>query len=117
MHAKKFRIDIDLIINKKIAEHKTIELWKSLTIKRYPVKHKITQELVLLSEQQSKILISLVNSDTSSDIFRQHGIKPKTTEYYLQLIKAKTGYSKRIELICAFVNSNPWLKASDENCD
>lgn len=108
-----FKIDIAKIKETYIPEFKVNEFWKAIEIKKHPIRHKITDEVVLLSEQQSKIMLGLSKNFTYDEIYSKYGIKPKTSEYYLQLIKSKTGYSKRIELVCSFLDSNPWLKLNN----
>lgn len=91
-------------------QKKILDLDHIFRITRYPIHHKITKEIVFLSPQQSKIMLGLSDSLSFKDIEIQYKIKPRVTEYYLQLIKAKTGYRKKLELLCAFLKTNPWIK-------
>lgn len=105
-----FSLDISNILTKQIPKYVIYPLWQTLEITKYPIRHRLTDELILLSPQQSKIMIGFTKNYTYNDIYNEYGIKPKTAEFYLQLIKSKTGYSKKIELVCSFLDSNPWLK-------
>lgn len=109
-----YNIGTESWLCKDIPSYKIHHLWAALQIDRYPIRHKLTHELVILSKQQSKVMLGLAKNQTLNEIYTIYNIKPKTSEFYMQLIKAKTGYSKKIELICAFLDTNPWLKVKED---
>ena len=107
-----YRIDPSYITNKQfsIDKSKILQFLGAIKIIKYPIKQKNTGQIIILSQQQSRIMLGLSSGYSFREIEEKYGIKIKTIEYYLLLIKAKTGYRKRLELLCAFRETNPWLK-------
>ena len=81
----------------------------SINITKYPIKHKFNDHYVILSVQQSNILLALSKGEDYKSISAQCSITPKTIEHYLNIIKAKTGYRSKLELVCAFRTTNMWI--------
>jgi len=112
---KEYKIDIKSFIDVEVPQYELHQFWNAIYLEKYPMRHKNTQETIILSKQQSKVMLGLAMNLTYNQILKKYAIKPKTSEFYLQLIKAKTGYNKKIELICAFMDSNPWIKTRQNN--
>lgn len=107
-----YKIDPHYIAKRKstIDNDKITQYLDSIEITKYPIKQKNTGHIVILSPQQSKIMLGFSRGLNAREMEEQYAIKVKTIEYYLLLIKAKTGYRKKLELLYAFRETNPWLK-------
>ncbi|WP_375319116.1 hypothetical protein [Candidatus Tisiphia endosymbiont of Oplodontha viridula] len=107
-----YRLDSSYIIERQLSidKDKLSRFLADIKITKYPIRKKGTGQIVLLSPQQSKVMLALSSGHSFIEIEKKYELKVKTVEYYLLLIKAKTGYRKRLELLYAFRETNPWLK-------
>jgi DNA-binding CsgD family transcriptional regulator len=60
--------------------------------------------MITLSEQQVKCLCHLTKGMTCKEIGSVMGLSPRTVEFYIDIIKRKTGNKKRSSLIGWFLN-------------
>lgn len=64
-----------------------------------------------LSVRQTECLFYLSQGRTYKEIAREMNISPRTVEYYIEIIRDKTGCARKYELVSYF-NQNVGMEAS-----
>ncbi|MEQ9116555.1 MAG: hypothetical protein RLN62_07155 [Rickettsiales bacterium] len=90
-------------------EENTIKFTEPFEIQKYPI---ITNggRIIFLTQLQSNLLLGFLKGLSYKEIEVEYGIKQKAAETYFRIIRTKTNYKNRQEILNAFISQNNWMQ-------